>query len=118
MKKLLLIATFLVSGTVAFAQSNKPTLEKKGNVIEATYFHDNGTIAQTGYFTLEGKLQGEWKSYDTNGKKVAVGNYANGQKVGKWFFWNTDRLSEVDFANSKIKTVNNWQHTTKVVSNK
>lgn len=118
MKKLLLIAVFLVSGTIAFAQNNKPTLEKKGDLIEATYFHDNGAVAQTGFFNLDGKLQGEWKSYDTNGKKVAVGNYENGQKVGKWFFWNTNSLSEVDYSDSKIKNVNNWQRTTKVVSNK
>lgn len=118
MKKLLLIAAFLVSGTVAFAQNHKPTLEKKGNVIEATYFHDNGTVAQTGLFTLQGKLQGEWKSYDVNGKKIAVGNYENGQKVGKWFFWNTNRLSEVDYSNSKVLNVNTWQNTSTVVSNK
>lgn len=118
MKKLLLIALFLVSGTVAFAQNNKPTLEKKGDLIEATYFHDNGAIAQKGFFNKEGKLQGEWKSYDTNGNKVAVGNYENGKKVGKWFFWSADQLSEVDYSDSKIVNVSKWKNTTPVVSNK
>ena len=118
MKKLLIIAVFLISVATAFAQNNKPTLVKKGDVIEATYFHENGEISQTGFFTLEGKLQGEWKSFDTKGKKIAVGNYENGQKVGKWFFWNANSLSEVDYSDSKIKNVNNWQRTTKVVSNK
>ncbi len=119
MKKLLLIAVFLVSGATAFAQdSNKPTLEKKGDLIEATYYHENGKVAQTGSFTLDGKLQGEWKSFDVHGKKTAVGNYDKGQKVGKWFFWNTDRLSEVDYANSKIKDVNTWKRSASVVSNR
>ena len=119
MKKLLILVVFLVSGTVAFAQNtNKPKLEKKGDVIEATYFHDNGTVAQTGTFTLKGKLQGEWKSYDANGKKVAVGNYEDGQKVGKWFFWNSNRLSEVNYSNSKIVGVNTWTNSNPVVKNK
>ena len=119
MIKLLIIAVFLVSGTIAFAQNNnKPTLEKKGDLIEATYFHTNGAIAQIGAFNLKGKLQGEWKSYDANGKKIAVGNYENGQKVGKWFFWNTNSLSEVDYSKSKIIGVNNWKNTSTVVSNK
>ena len=119
MKKLLLIAVFLISGVTAFAQNNnKPTLEKKGDLVKATYYHDNGVVAQTGYFTLEGKLQGEWKSYDVHGKKTAVGNYDKGQKVGKWFFWNTDQLSEVDYQQSKIKDVNTWKQTTTVAKNK
>ncbi|MGH1387242.1 toxin-antitoxin system YwqK family antitoxin [Kordia sp.] len=119
MKKLLLIAVFLVSGVTAFAQNNdKPTLEKKGDLVEATYYHENGAVAQTGFFTLQGKLQGEWKSFDTNGKKTAVGNYENGKKVGKWFFWNTNQLSEVDYSGSKVKNVNTWKRSTSVVSNK
>jgi antitoxin component YwqK of YwqJK toxin-antitoxin module len=87
-------------------------------MIKATYYHDNGAIAQTGFYNLDGKLEGTWKSYDANGKKVAVGNYDNGKKVGKWFFWNTNQLSEVDYANSKIKDVNTWQRSTSVVSNR
>ncbi|WP_298507335.1 nicotinic acid mononucleotide adenyltransferase [uncultured Kordia sp.] len=119
MKKLLLIAVFLVSGVAAFAQnSDKPTLEKKGDLVKATYYHDNGVVAQTGYFTLNGKLQGEWKSFDAKGNKTAVGNYDKGQKVGKWFFWNTNQLSEVDYNASKIKDVNTWKRSTSVVSNK
>ncbi|MEM6720967.1 MAG: nicotinic acid mononucleotide adenyltransferase [Bacteroidota bacterium] len=118
MKKLLFIAVLLVSGATAFAQSNeKPTLEKQGDLIKATYYHDNGVVAQTGYFNLDGKLQGEWKSFDANGKKTAIGNYDKGQKVGKWFFWNENRLSEVDYTASKITSVNEWKHTTTVVSN-
>jgi len=119
MKKILIIAAFLVSGVTAFAQnSDKPTIEKKGDLYEATYYHENGTVAQTGFYTTDGKLQGEWKSFDANGKKIAVGNYDKGQKVGKWFFWNTNSLSEVDYDTNKIKDVNTWKRTTRVVSNK
>jgi len=53
------------------------------------------------------------------GEKTAVGNYENNQKVGKWFFWTTDVLREVDYEDSKIAIVNTWiNEDTKVVSNK
>lgn len=113
------MAVLFFSGTIAFAQNTqKPTLEKNGDLIEATYYHENGEVAQTGFFTLKGKLQGEWKSFDENGKKIAVGNYENGKKVGKWFFWESNLLSEVDYSDSKIKDVNQWKRTSTVVSNK
>jgi antitoxin component YwqK of YwqJK toxin-antitoxin module len=119
MKRLVLIAVFLLSGITAFAQNDvKPTFEKEGDLIKATYYHDNGAVAQTGFYNLQGKLEGVWKSYDENGKKVAVGNYENGKKVGKWFFWKSNSLSEVDYVNSTIKDVNVWQRSTTVVSNK
>jgi antitoxin component YwqK of YwqJK toxin-antitoxin module len=37
-------------------------------------------------FYKNGKLQGEWISYDSNGYKTAMATYDNGQKSGKWFF--------------------------------
>jgi antitoxin component YwqK of YwqJK toxin-antitoxin module len=36
-------------------------------------------------FTKNGKLQGEWISFDSNGNKTAMATYDNGQKSG-WFF--------------------------------
>jgi len=102
MKKLLIMALMLVSGTVTFAQNTKkPVFEKDGDLVKATYYHENGEVAQTGFFTLKGKLQGEWISFDDTGKKTAIGNYDNGKKVGKWFFWKDNRLEEVNFTESK-----------------
>lgn len=114
MKKLLIMALMLVSGTVTFAQNTKkPVFEKKGDLVKATYYHENGEVAQTGHFTSKGKLQGEWTSFDVNGKKTAIGTYENGKKVGKWFFWKGDSLQEVDYATSK----NAKRKKTSVVSN-
>lgn len=118
MKKLVCVVLFLCTGSLLFAQNIKPKLEKKGDVVEATYYHDNGEIAQIGFFNFDGKLQGEWQSFDENGNKVAIGNYDNGMKVGKWFFWNTNQLTEVDYSDSKIVKVNNWKNTNPVVLNK
>ena len=61
-----------------------------------------------------GKLHGVWKSYDNDGKKLSIGTYENGRKVGKWLFWNGDSLKEVEFIDSKIMSVNKWNNKTKV----
>jgi len=92
-----------------FAQT-EPTLEKVGEMVKATYFHENGEIAQTGYL-LEGKLHGEWLMYNTEGEKLASGRYTNGKKAGKWFFWQNDILKEVDFTDNRIVNVKNWNQS-------
>lgn len=105
----------MLSVGFTYAQDKKETIiEKKGDLTLVTYFHDNGEIQQTGAFNLKGRLHGEWKSYDTSGNKVALGNYENGKKVGKWFFWDKDSLKEVDYIDSKIVNVSKWNNKTKV----
>ncbi|MFB0910310.1 MAG: membrane-binding protein [Flavobacterium sp.] len=106
MKKYIVIATVLLSGII-FAQNNKPKLEAVGDLVKATSFHDNGKIQQVGFYK-NGKLQGEWISYDSNGNKIAMATYDNGQKSGKWFFWNGTVLSEVDYSDNQIASVKNW----------
>lgn len=113
MKKLLFALVFMV-GAIGFAQDKKVEVEQKGDMYEATYYHDNGEVAQHGFFNAEGKLQGTWKSYDVNGNKVALGNYENGKKTGKWIFWNGDKLTEVDYKNFKMEKVNEWQNKTQL----
>lgn len=94
----------MVSGFV-LAQDNNPELETKGQLVKATYYYDNGTIQQVGYFK-EGKLDGKWISYDTNGKISAIAEYTNGVKTGKWsYFTNSVCTSEVDFSNNAIVSV-------------
>ncbi|MFV9551611.1 toxin-antitoxin system YwqK family antitoxin [Algibacter sp. PT7-4] len=82
---ILLIVLFT---TVSFAQKEKTlTLNKETNLIEAVYYHDNGEVSQTGTFTQDGKLEGNWLSYDKNGVKLVSAFYKNGKKVGKWIHW-------------------------------
>ncbi len=111
MKKLLLI--FALVGGMLFTnaqEKNKNRYVKDGNQIKATLYHDNGKISQTGFYTKDGKLQGTWMSFDENGKKTAEAHYENGEKTGKWFFWqDQDILKEVDYSNSKIVNVQTWK---------
>lgn len=107
MKKYIMIAAVLFTG-ILFAQNTKPQLEAVGNQVKATYHHENGKVQQQGHY-LNGKLQGEWTSYDAQGNKAAIGSYNKGQKVGKWFFWNNSVLSEVDYTDNRIASVKNWK---------
>jgi antitoxin component YwqK of YwqJK toxin-antitoxin module len=109
MKKAIFILAVMFS-VCMYPQGTEPTLEKVGKMVKATYFHENGEIAQTGYL-MKGKLHGEWLMYDVNGKKLASGTYENGTRVGKWFFWEGDILREVDFTDNRIVNVKNWNQS-------
>lgn len=108
MNKCLILIAALIMGSVSYAQNNKKVEKvKNGDLVEATYYYDNGNVSQEGTFK-DGKLHGIWTSYDVTGNKVAVGNYSDGQKTGKWFFWVDSQLHEVDYVDSKISKVNKW----------
>eukprot|EP01013_Petalomonas_cantuscygni_P024966 TRINITY_DN4672_c0_g1_i1.p1 TRINITY_DN4672_c0_g1~~TRINITY_DN4672_c0_g1_i1.p1 ORF type:complete len:117 (+),score=2.81 TRINITY_DN4672_c0_g1_i1:131-481(+) len=109
MKKAIFFLAVMFS-VCMYPQGTEPTLEKVGKMVKATYFHENGEIAQTGYL-MKGKLHGEWLMYNENGKKLASGRYENGTRVGKWFFWEEDVLKEVDFADNRIVNVKNWNQS-------
>lgn len=114
MKTYFISAMMLVSALVS-AQEGQPKLEAVGHIVKATYYHENGQIRQQGYFR-DGKADGKWVAYDANGNKKSIGEYALGQKTGKWFFWNDSMLSEVDYSNSRIASVQNWKQ--EVLANK
>ena len=128
MKNILSLLVLCLFANIAVAQQCSKTCSKDvkkdkyvvvDDLIKATLYHDNGAIAQTGFYTKENKLQGEWVSYDANGKKLAVAQYDNGNKVGTWKFYQGDTMKEVTYANSKIAKVNTWEaKDTRVVSYK
>ncbi|MCW2120989.1 toxin-antitoxin system YwqK family antitoxin [Flavobacterium sp. 7A] len=108
MKKYIILGAMLISGML-FANEGKPKLEViKDNMVLATYYYDNGQVQQKGAFK-DGKLQGEWVSYDENGKKIAIAEYNNGEKVGKWFHWSQGMLNEVDYSNNRVVAVKSWK---------
>ena len=80
---------------------------KETNLVDATYFHDNGAISQKGTFDLKGKLHGQWISYDEKGEEVSRGFYDNGKRVGTWYFRNQDVIKEVLFDKTGIVSVIN-----------
>jgi antitoxin component YwqK of YwqJK toxin-antitoxin module len=116
MKNLLLLVVLLAGMSMA-AQAPKPIYEKEGKMVKATFFHENGQIAQTGFY-LEGKLHGEWTMFCKEGNKLAMGTYQQGAKTGKWFFWEGEALKEVDFINNKMAVITQWNNKGTVVLNK
>ncbi len=121
MKKIVVVLVLVFGFATIQAQEKikKNTYIQKGDLIEAVLYFDNGEVSQTGFYTKEGKLTGEWVSYNQQGEKTATAQYDNGAKVGKWFFWDNDTLREVDYKNSRIIAVNTWKNDgTRVVSNK
>ena len=85
MKNSLVVIMMLFAG-IAFAQEKKDTYVQKGDLVEATLYHDNGQIEQHGFFKNK-KLHGTWTYYNEQGEKISIGNYENGVKTGKWFFY-------------------------------
>ena len=116
MKKAILLLAFMLAFSM-YAQDKKPTFEEVGKMVKATYFHDNGEVAQTG-FLADGKLHGQWLMYAENGKKIASGKYDEGKRTGKWFFWEGEILKEVDFTDNRIVNVKNWNKSEIVSVNK
>jgi hypothetical protein len=95
---ILFVFAFLIT-VVSFAQQKRELkLNKDTNLIDVVYYHDNGVVSQTGSYTADGKLQGVWLSFDTEGKKIVSANYDNGKKVGKWIHWVDGVPKEVDYS--------------------
>ena len=100
MKKLLFVFAFLIT-VVSFAQQERDLkLNKDTNLIDVVYYHDNGVVSQTGSYTADGKLQGVWLSFNTEGKKTVSANYDNGTKVGKWIYWIDGTKKVVNYENN------------------
>ncbi|SRX72331.1 toxin-antitoxin system YwqK family antitoxin [Aequorivita antarctica] len=119
MKNIITILAIALFTSVSFSQDTKKnTYFLDGDVIEATIYHDNGMIAQTGYYSKENKLTGEWVSYDLKGEKTAVAQYNNGEKVGTWYFFTDKNIKEVSYMDARVAKVVTWKSSdTQIVVN-
>ena len=95
------------------AQKIKPKYEKVGDLVKVTSFHDNGELKEEGFYK-NNKLTGVWKLYDNQGNKIALANYEQGKKVGKWFFWTKEGLKEVNYDENTIVSVQSWKEDNSV----
>ena len=118
MKNTILTLVLFCCTLVACAQQQPELkLNAETNLIEATYFHENGQISQQGTFNLEKQLHGNWISYDEQGEKISKGSYINGQKTGKWVFWSKGDTKEVVYDNNAIASVNGIRKEAPLVKN-
>ncbi len=117
MKKITLIFIFVFVAAFSYAQKDREVkLNKETNLIEATYYHENGKVSQKGTFDLAGKLHGDWVSYNEVGDKTSEGTYVKGVKTGKWLFWEDGKMKEVEFNDNIIASVIDKESKSKVVT--
>lgn len=98
--------------SLSFGQKKSPVLEAEGTLVKATYHYENGTVEQVGYFK-DGKLDGQWTSFDEKGNVKAIAEYAKGEKIGKWkYYTNNVCVSEVSFSDNRIVDVKKFSQNT------
>ncbi len=116
--KNILCAALFIAGSAVFAQEKapKPVFEKQGDLTKGTFYYDDGSIRQEGAYK-NGKLHGEWISYNKDGEKTAIAQYKQGQKDGVWFYWSGDKLTQVEYDENNIASVDSWKSDTPLVSN-
>ncbi|TMM30505.1 nicotinic acid mononucleotide adenyltransferase [Polaribacter aestuariivivens] len=116
MKKLITICAFCIAA-IGYSQKQQPTYTAEGDLVKATYYHDNGTVSTEGYFK-DKKLTGKWVRFDEKGNKSQMAFYKDGKKVGKWFIWGDNSLKEITYKDNAIVDVNLWKAEAKLASNK
>lgn len=116
MKKLILTLAILAYSFSNAQASNNPKLEEVNGKVKATYYYDNGTVQQEGFFK-DGKLDGKWISYDLKGNIVATAEYSDGKKTGKWLLKSDNDLNnkEVTYQENVIIDVKNTKSNAIVV---
>jgi len=97
MRVVLLIALSLIIGLGLKAQNRDIVREEfytNGNLklqfislgnklVEATYFFENGAIYEMGFY-LDGKLTGNWLTFDSNNELQTSAYFMGDKKVGIW----------------------------------
>ncbi|WP_298763070.1 nicotinic acid mononucleotide adenyltransferase [uncultured Polaribacter sp.] len=116
MKKLFTIALLSIA-TIGFSQNQKPTFEAEGDLVKATYYHEDGSISTQGFFK-DKKLTGKWVRFDKKGNKTQLAFYKDGKKTGKWFIWGADSLKEITYSNNAVQDVSLWKAESKIAANK
>ncbi|MFS4482413.1 nicotinic acid mononucleotide adenyltransferase [Hyunsoonleella sp. 2307UL5-6] len=104
-KYITILAALMISATV-FAQKERTlTLNKETNLIDVVYYHDNGDVSQTGSYTADGKLEGQWLSFNKEGEKTVTAYYKDGKKVGKWIYVIDGKIKEVDYSKNIVTNI-------------
>ena len=99
MEPITIVLGLLFSAGVVLGETKGSTKENE-NLVKATYFYEDGTIAQTGYF-INGRPHGKWKLYNTEGKKIGKGKFQEGKKTGKWHYRGNQTLGELGIMDEK-----------------
>ncbi|GGG94151.1 hypothetical protein GCM10011416_09310 [Polaribacter pacificus] len=112
------IATLILVFAVAFtyAQEKSPVFEKAGDLVKATYFYEDGSVKEQGFFK-DKKLTGQWVQFDQQGNKTMIAQYKEGNKVGRWFSLKGNLIKEINFQKNVIVSVKSIDRETVLALN-
>ncbi len=111
------LALVLMTGYTYGQKEKDLSMNEDTGLIEAVYYHDNGTISQIGTFNLDRKLHGEWISFSDQGEKIAQGSYENGLRTGTWMFWQDETMKKVEYNNNVVASINGVKSADRLVKN-
>ena len=110
MKISIVLFLALMTISIGSAQEVTPEFEKEGNLVKATYFYEDGSVKQVGFFDND-KLHGEWVSYDKRGKKTTIAQYEHGKKTGTWLVLTNGVVKQVTYEANKVIDVKDLKET-------
>ena len=115
--------TFIFASLVLTAQNvsatevPKAVYEIEDGLVKVTHFYESGEIKEQGFYDGDKKLTGKWLQFDKTGKKTTVATYYKGAKVGTWLVWKGDKLLQLDYEQSRVANVSEWQDTSTLADN-
>lgn len=62
--------------------------------ISKTYVFRNGKVVAEGILSEDGRRQGTWKEYYSDGRIKSTGNFTNDRRTGDWVFYHPNGLIE------------------------
>lgn len=106
MKNLFISIIFGLFTLIATGQK-KNNIKKvsKGGLTEVTIYYNNGEVMQHGSYDAEGKLHGQWESYNEDGSKKCIAFYNNNVKTGTWIYWTKGEVNKVTYNKNKIVSI-------------
>ncbi|WP_372793300.1 nicotinic acid mononucleotide adenyltransferase [Lutibacter sp.] len=118
MKKIFFTLIVLFCTSFMYSQNNKlQKTEVKGDLTEVTFYYENGTIMQHGFYTKEGKLHASWESYNMDGSRKCIATYNYGVKVGVWTYFKDHKITKITYDNNKIIDIKEIINDKKVENN-
>jgi len=106
-------ALFTGSATLEVAENgktHKQYIEVKDGLLngQMKYYHLKGYVEETGSYS-NGKKEGVWIQFASNGQQLGEAYYKNGLKDGIWTVWDEQGIKRYHMVYSMGKKVDTWK---------
>jgi antitoxin component YwqK of YwqJK toxin-antitoxin module len=84
-----------------------------GNIEMAFIYNDSSALVAKGIINEDGKRDGNWEEYYSNGKILSKGDYKNNLRNGQWnfFYINGSKEQTGEFVNGKYNGLWKWYYS-------